>query len=86
MIISHRRVTSSDLKYERPDFRRSDSTFLQLVVVVTKGGVTETIRNDDFLRNAAWQHCCDIVSNGYNIVPTYQRCVARKIVVANRPV
>ena len=34
----------------------------------------ETIRNDDFQRNAARQHCCDIVSNGDNIVPTYQRC------------
>ena len=47
----------------------------------------ETIRNDDFLRNTALQNdCCDIVSNGYNIVPTLQRCVAVKIVVANRPV
>ena len=27
-----------------------------------------------------------LVSNGYNIVPTYQRCVALKIVVVNRPV
>ena len=26
------------------------------------------------------QHCCDIVSNSYNIVPTLQRCVALKIV------
>ena len=25
-----------------------------------------TIRNDDFYRNTALQHCCDIVSNGYN--------------------
>ena len=30
------------------------------------------------------QHCCDIVSNGYNIVPALQRSVALKIVVANR--
>ena len=29
------------------------------------------------------QHWCDIVSNGYNIVPTLQRCVALKVVVAN---
>ena len=36
------------------------------------------IRNDDFLRNAALQHCCDIVSNGCNIVPTLPRCVALK--------
>ena len=27
-------------------------------------------------RNTALQHCCDIVSNGCNIVPTLQRCVA----------
>ena len=27
-----------------------------------------------------------IVSNGYNIVPTLHRCIALKIVVANRPV
>ena len=46
----------------------------------------ETIRNDDFQRNTVLQHCCDIVSNGYNIVPTLQLCVALKIVVANRPV
>ena len=46
----------------------------------------ETIRNDDFERKAALQHCCDIVLNSYNIVPTLQRCVALKIVVANRPV
>ena len=45
-----------------------------------------TIRNDDFLRNTASQYCCDIVSNRHNIVPTLQRCVALKIVVANRPV
>ena len=45
-----------------------------------------TICNDDFQRKTALQHCCDIVSNGCNIVPTLQRCVALKIVVANRPV
>ena len=45
----------------------------------------ETIRNDDLERNTALQHCYDIVSNGSNIVPTLQRCVALKIVVANRP-
>ena len=46
----------------------------------------ETIRNDDDLeRNTALQHCYGIVSNGSNIVPTLQRCVALKIVVANRP-
>ena len=45
----------------------------------------DTIRNDDFWRNTALQYCCDIVSNGYNIVPTLQLCVELKIVVANRP-
>ena len=46
----------------------------------------ETIRNDEFQHNAAWQHCCNIVLYGYNIVPTLQRCVALKIIIANRPV
>ena len=46
----------------------------------------ETVRNDDFRHNTALQHCCDIVLNACNIVPTLQRCVALKIVVANRPV
>ena len=32
------------------------------------------------------QHCCHIVSNSCYIVPTLPRCVAVKIVVANRPV
>ena len=45
-----------------------------------------TIWNDDFQRKTGLLHCCDIVSNGGNIVPTLQRCVALKIVVANRPV
>ena len=44
----------------------------------------KTIHNDDFWCNEALQHCCsDIVSNGYNIVPTVQPGVALKIVVAN---
>ena len=33
----------------------------------SKGDVT---RDDDFYRNTALHHCCDIVSNGCNIVPT----------------
>ena len=45
----------------------------------------ETIRNDDFWHNRALQHCWDIVLNACNIVPTLQRCVALKMVVANRP-
>ena len=28
---------------------------------------------------------CNNVSNGYNIIPTLQRCVALILVVANRP-
>ena len=43
-----------------------------------------TIRNDDFQRNTASQHCCDIESNSGNVVSTLQRCVSLKIVVANR--
>ena len=50
----------------------------------------ETIRNDDFLAQHSvatlLQHCCDIVSNSYNIVQILRCCVALKIVVANRPV
>ena len=48
-----------------------------------KEDVTRDDYNDDFKRNTALQHCCDIVSNGHNIVPALQRCVALKIVVAN---
>ena len=44
------------------------------------------IRNDDFKRNAALQHFCDVASNGCNVVPILLSCVALKIVVANRPV
>ena len=46
----------------------------------------ETIRKDDFQRNTALQHCCDIVSKSYNGVPPLQRWVALKIDVANRRV
>ena len=56
-----------------------------------------TRRNDDFYRNTAVQHSRSIVSNGCNIVPTFEPCVAPRenyhsllvalnIVVANRPV
>ena len=60
--------------------------FLLAVTLALKVMLHEPIRNDDFLRNPVLQHCCDIVSNSYNIVPTLQHCVALKIVVANRPV
>ena len=39
-----------------------------------------------FSANTALQDSCDIVSKGYHIVPTLRRCVAQKIIVANRPV
>ena len=45
-----------------------------------------TIRKDDFQRKTAFRHCSYIVSNGCNIVPTFDPCVALKIVVANRSV
>ena len=45
----------------------------------------EKIRKDDFQRNTAMKHCCNIVSNVYNTVPALQCCVALKIVVVNRP-
>ena len=53
---------------------------------IVKMMLLETIRNDDFQRNTALQHCSDVVLNGYNIVPAFQRCVALKIVAANHPV
>ena len=45
----------------------------------------EMIRKDDFQRNTALKHCCNIVLNGYNIVPALQCCIALKIVAANCP-
>ena len=45
-----------------------------------------TTCNNDFQRNTPFQHYCDIVSNVCNIVPTLLRCVAQKIVIANRSV
>ena len=63
-------------------YNEEDTSPRQTLNVMLHG----TIRNDDFWRNTASQYCCDIVSNRHNIVPTLQRCVALKIVVANRPV
>ena len=40
----------------------------------------------DTIRKTSSQHCWNIVSNGYNIAPALQRCVALKIVLANRRV
>ena len=56
-----------------------------LLKIWLKGEVTRDDCNEDFKRNTALQHCCDIGLNGYYIVPTLERCIALKIVVANRP-
>ena len=45
IIISLRRVTSSDLKQERSFFRRSVSTFLQLVVALLGSSNFKNIRH-----------------------------------------
>ena len=50
-------------------------TFEFAVNMILKVMLHGTIRNNDFWSNAALQHCCDIVSNGCNIVPTLQRCI-----------
>ena len=44
--------------------------------IANKVMLHKTTRNGDFYRNTAFQHCCDIVSNDYSIVPTLQCCVA----------
>ena len=44
-----------------------------------------TICNNDFQRNTALRHCCNILLNDRNIVPILQRFIAQNIVVANRP-
>ena len=46
----------------------------------------EIIRSDEFQSNTALQHCCNIVSNSYGIVPTMQRCTVLKIFTANHSV
>ena len=63
---------------------RQVARFLLLVFPYLQVMLDKTICNDDFQGNTALQHCCDVVSNCYNIVPTMQRCVALKIVVPNR--
>ena len=64
--------------------RRACAVINQAKLVTIKVMLHGTIRNDDFWCNTALQHCRHIVSNGYNIGPALQRCVA--IVVANRHV
>ena len=58
-----------------------------VTAVNCKGDVTrDDLKTTIFTkRNTALQHCSDVVSNCYKIVPTLQPCVALKIVVANRP-
>ena len=55
-----------------------------MLFCVAKGDVTREDPQRRFLVQHSvatlMQHCCDIVSNSYNIVPTLQRCVALKIV------
>ena len=51
-----------------------------------KGDVARDDLHNDFSHNTAFQHCCNIFSNVYNIVPTLQRCAVLKIVLVNRSV
>ena len=51
----------------------------------SKGDVTRDDSQQRFLNNTALQHCYYIVLNGYNIVPTFEPCVALKIVIAHLP-
>ena len=44
-------------------FKPSFSSLFQALTVMLHG----TIRSDDFERNTALQHCCDVVSNSCNI-------------------
>ena len=73
--LQHQQITISLLAVSRC------SLSLDLFKVMLHG----SIRNDDFKRNTALQHCCDSVSNGYSIVSTLQRFAALEIVVANCP-
>ena len=59
---------------------------MSLQQLLYKGDVTRNNSQQRFLaqHSITVQHCCDIVSNAYNIVQTLQRCVAVKILVANR--
>ena len=42
-----------------------------------------TVSSDDFQHNSVLQHCCNIESDGCNVVPTFQSCVVLKAIVAN---
>ena len=45
---------------------------------IVKMMLLETIRNDDFQRNTALQHCSDVVLNGSNIVPAISTLCSAK--------
>ena len=55
-----------------------------LVYALHIGDVTRNDWQRRFLRNAAWEHCYDIVSSRCNIGTTLQRFVVLKIVIINR--
>ena len=71
IIIYHSPVTGRDLKEERPDFRRSVSTFFQLVVFVTKGDVTRDDSQGRFLAQCSvatlLRHCFEWLQHCSNI-------------------
>ena len=73
-----------DFSSQKPSLKKAIGRFL-IFSRSFKVMLHEAIRNNDFQLNKALQHCCDIVSNSYNIVPTLQRCFALKLFVANRP-
>ena len=77
-------VNFSGVVFQRTVFKFKNENRGLLFTSSIKVMLQETIHNDDFLRNTALQHCCGVVWNGCNIVPTLKRCVALKIVVANR--
>ena len=59
------------------------------ILSVGTGRIKGDVTRDDSQQRFLAQHCIatllrHIVLNSYNIVPTLQRCVALKIVVANR--
>ena len=64
-ILSHRPVTSSDLKQERLCFRESVSTFLQLVVALTKFG-----RGLQYSGTLPCGHLSDTITSLLRTVPT----------------
>ena len=60
-------------------FARLQCRFVRLKVMLHR-----TIRNDDFWRNTELQCWNNVVTIRNNVVTMSQRCVALKIVVANR--